>query len=390
MPSAREMTRHAETIRDVNRERILTALRDAGAASRAELEHATGLSRGTVASIVDDLLGEGVLRPQAVSRRTAKGRPPMRYGLASRVGLALVVDVGHRHVRVAVGDATGEIVAERFTPIAEDRGPEKTLSTARRMVAEVVAAGHEPQAVVLGLPTPVAASGRPATNTYSELDLADRIGVTGLPVLVMNDANLGALGESAFGAAHGLSDFIFLKMSGGVGAGIMLGGRLYRGSGGVAGDIAHVRVREAGDWCPCGNRGCLQTLVSLESLAATLRKSHPGLGNMEVPRILGSDDPDAERLVYTTGWVTGRALAGMVNLLNPGAIVVGGTLGAVGEPLLAGLRDSIRRYAQPSAATGLQVQQAQRGERAEVFGGLAVAFGLAGDPSGRVPTPAVI
>lgn len=373
-PRARETT-----IREVNRQRIIAALRDLGGASRADLERVTGLSRGTVASIVAELLEEDALRARDEGPRNAKGRPPEIFGLASRSGLALVVDIGRRHVRVVLGDAEGSAADERFIRVDQDLTPEDKLAVAASQVAEVTSGGRRLHAAVLGLPTPVAADGRPVTSTFSELDLAERIGLADVPVLVMNDADLGALGEAAFGAARGVADFIFVKMSGGVGAGIMIGGRLYRGSGGVAGDIAHVRVRDSGDWCICGNRGCLETLVSLESLAASLRKSHPGLGTADVPRLLGSDDPDAERLVYNTGWVVGRALSGVVNVLNPAAIVVGGTLGAVGEPLLAGLRDSIRRHAQPSAATGLRVQQAERGERAEVLGGLALAFGLAGD-----------
>lgn len=196
----------------------------------------------------------------------------------------------------------------------------------------------------------------------------------------MNDADLGALGEAAFGAARGLTDFIFVKMSDGLGAGLVLGGRLHRGSRGIAGNIGHVRVRDDGNVCICGNRGCLETLVSAQSLVAALQPAHPEqeLTLADLFRFVAAGDPGAERLVEDAGRAVGRTLADVINVLNPAAIVVGGRLSGLGEPLLAGLRESIWRYSRPAAVAGLSVLQAQSGERAEVLGGLALAHGVAG------------
>jgi len=391
----------AGTIRDVNRQRVLAALRGLRTASRSNLEEATGLSRGTVASIVAELVDEEVLRHCGETEQQAqahgKGRPPERFRLASRAALAVAVDVGRRHVRVAVGDAQGVIVAERSAVISHELPPKEALAVAASLVTAAMADAKVTQphvdAAVVGLPTPVTADGKPVKRTFADLDFARETGLARLTerVLVMNDADLGALGEAAFGAARGLSDFIFFKMSSGVGAGIMLGGRLYRGSGGVAGDIAHVRVREEGDWCACGSRGCLETLISVEGVSAALRKTHPGLGPAEIRRFLSSADPEADGLLYGAGWKAGRALSGVVNVLNPAAIVVGGSLGTAGQALLSGLQDSISRHAQPAAASGLRVQRAQHGERAEVLGALALALGLTGDGiPGVVRAPVMI
>jgi predicted NBD/HSP70 family sugar kinase len=379
----------AGTIRDVNRQRILAVLHELRAASRANLEQATGLSRGTVASIVAELLDDGVLRPcdggQWSRERQGKGRPPERFRLAARAAQAIAVDVGRRHVRVAVGDAQGSIVAERFTAAGQELAAKQALELAASLVSAVLAdqkvAGRPVEVAVVGLPTPVTADGRAVKSSFADLDIGQETGLALLcrRVIVMNDADLGALGEAAFGAARGLSDFIFFKMSSGVGAGIMLGGRLYRGSGGMAGDIAHVRVREEGDWCACGSRGCLETLISVEGVSATVRKTRPGLGAADIQRFLASADPEAETLLYNAGWKAGRALSGVVNVLNPAAIVVGGTIGTAGQALLTGLKDSLDRHAQPTAAAGLAVRRAEHGERAEVLGGLALALGMAED-----------
>jgi predicted NBD/HSP70 family sugar kinase len=368
-------------VRGLNRERIVAALRERGAVSRADLERATGLSRGTVASIVTELLRDGVLCQRGTDEHL-KGRPPALLRLAAATGLTLAVDIGHRHVRAAIGDADGNIRVERFRPLDDELTPTDLLAVAAELVADLVAqaggelARGELAGAVLGLPSPVNANGRPVTRAFGHLDLARRTGLSRLTrrISVMNDANLGALGEAAFGAARGISDFIFVKMSGGVGAGIMIGGRLYRGSGGVAGELAHVRVQEDGEWCVCGNRGCLETLVSASSLEAALQKAHPerGLVLADLPRLAALGDPAAEEIVYNAGWVTGRALVSVIHALNPAAVVVGGSLASLGEPLVTGLRDSIARHCQPNAVDGLEVLQAQCGERAEVLGALSL------------------
>jgi len=366
----------AATVRGLNRERVVAALREVGAMSRADLERATGLSRGTVASIVTELLRDGVLCQRGTDEHL-KGRPPALLRLAAATGLTLAVDIGHRHVRAAIGDAEGNVLAERFRPLDDELAATDLLAVAAELVADLAAqAGGELAGAVLGLPSPVNANGRPVTRAFGHLDLARRTGLSRLTrrVNVMNDANLGALGEAAFGAARGISDFIFVKMSGGVGAGIMIGGRLYQGSGGVAGELAHVRVQEDGEWCVCGNRGCLETLVSASSLEAALQKAHPerGLVLADLPRVAALGDPAAEEIVYNAGWVTGRALVGVIHALNPAAVVVGGSLASLGEPLVTGLRESIARHCQPNAVEGLDVLQAQCGERAEVLGALSL------------------
>ncbi len=381
-------SRVASPLRQLNRQRILAAVRELDAVSRADLERVTGLSRGTVASIVDDLRREGALRltygPGA--RAGTQGRPPTLLALAAPAGLAVTVDIGHGHVRVAVGDATGELVEERYREVRERTPPQKILEVAAALVADVTRAQHLAtrgvRGATIGLAALLDAAGRPAGKRFVGLDVAAGTGLSGLTsrIFVLNDADLGALGEMAFGAARELRDFVFVKMSHGVGAGLVLGGRLYRGSGGLAGNIGHVRVREDGDVCICGNRGCLETLVAARSLIAALQPAHPTrrLGLGDLARLVNEGDPGAERLLNDAGRAVGRTLADIVNVLNPRAIVVGGSLGAFGEPLLSGIRDSVWRYSQPIAAAGLTVLQGGLGERAEVLGGIAVALGVTG------------
>jgi predicted NBD/HSP70 family sugar kinase len=372
-----------DTMREFNRHRILDALRSASVASRADLSRATGLSRNTVASIVAELQRDGVVREsnRPDSRHPGRGRPAALLALAPVSGLAIVVDVGHTHVRVGAGDASGTMAEERVRDLPEGTAPAEALAVAADLVTDVTSATDAIVGAVLGLPAPVDTWGRPAVRRFEELDPVTRAGLAGLggPVLVRNDGDLGALGEAHFGAGRGVDDFVFVKVSHGLGAGLVLGRRLYRGSRGLAGDLGHVRVREDGDVCLCGNRGCLETLVSTAALVAALQPAHPGrrLTVADLFALVREQDAGALVLVTDAGRTIGRTLAGVVNVLNPAAIVVGGQLSALGEPLVTGIRESIERYSQRIARADLRVVPGECGDRAVVLGGLALALGLA-------------
>jgi predicted NBD/HSP70 family sugar kinase len=194
----------------------------------------------------------------------------------------------------------------------------------------------------------------------------------GLRVEVDNDANLGALAEASFGAGRGLSDIVYVRLGSGLGAGLVIDGRLHHGATGLAGEIGHVQVRADGVVCRCGNRGCLETIAAEGAIRALLR---PARGHevtrREILELVEAGDRGATRVVNDAGQAIGRVLADLCNALNPEA-VVGGELSDAGEPLLGGIRDAIHRYALPGAASVVKVMHGELGERAEVLGALAL------------------
>jgi predicted NBD/HSP70 family sugar kinase len=202
-------------------------------------------------------------------------------------------------------------------------------------------------------------------------ELGRRLGV---PVFADNDANLGALAELNHGTARGAVDLVYVKVASGLGAGIVLGGRLHRGSTGIAGEIGHVQVGEDGQVCRCGNRGCLETLVAAPRLIGVLQPAYDE--ELTTERVLELDadgDPAVRRVLNDAGRIIGRALADLCNNLNPGAIVVGGSLGTSGS-VVDGIRASIDRYAQPEVAAAVGVVPARLGDRAEITGAVALAI----------------
>jgi predicted NBD/HSP70 family sugar kinase len=196
-----------------------------------------------------------------------------------------------------------------------------------------------------------------------------------VPVELDNDANLGALAEVSFGAGRGLADIVYVMMSSGLGAGLVLGGRLYHGASGIAGELGHIQAQPEGAMCRCGSRGCLETVASTGALLSLLRPTHGSdLTLHGLLDLVAEGDLAALRVVNDAGRAVGRAVADLCNYLNPAAIVVGGDLSPAGDPLLDGVREEIDRYALRGAAQAVEVRAGVLGERAEVLGALAVVI----------------
>ncbi len=374
-----------ESLRRLNRLRVIHALRDQGLISRAEIARRTGLSRSTVSSLVADLQSDGLVierEEPGAAHGTQGGRPPILLSFDSSAGAAVGIDFGHSHLRVAISDLSSRIIAERALPLDTDHAAEQGLNAAADLVVELLdAAGVDRSAVIgagMGLPGPIRQEdgvvGSSAilpgwVGVPSVAEMRRRLDV---PIIVDNDANLGALAEAAFGAARDSGDMVYLKVSSGIGAGLILNGRLYRGTAGLAGELGHLLVDPDGLVCRCGNRGCLETLAATGALVDLLRRSH---GDITVPRMLDlarDGDLGCRRVIADAGRAIGQAVSMLLNVLNPELLVVGGDLAAAGDLLLDGVRESIARAALPGAADAATVTAGVLGERAQVLGALAL------------------
>jgi predicted NBD/HSP70 family sugar kinase len=375
-------------MRDRNRAQVIGVLRRAGTASRADIARLTGLSRTTVSSLVSELEQSGLVTAAGGEHPGAggRGRPGVQLALQPAAGAALGIDFGHTHIRVALADLSSRVIAERHRALDVDHAADAALDAAADLVEEALSesglARTEVMGVGVGLPGPLDtitgtvgssvilpgwAGMRPAEELERRL---------GLPILVDNDANLGALAEHSVGAGRGVSNLVYLKLSSGIGAGLVLGGRLHRGTTGIAGELGHVLFTTDGLVCRCGNRGCLETVAAAPALLELLRVSHGA--ELTVPdllRLAAEGDLGVRRVFGDAGRSIGRALADLVNALNPELVVVGGELSAVGAPLLDGICASVERYALPPASAALEVVPGVLGDRAEVLGAIALVIG---------------
>jgi predicted NBD/HSP70 family sugar kinase len=178
-----------------------------------------------------------------------------------------------------------------------------------------------------------------------------------------------------YGVGRGVRDLVYVKAASGIGAGVVIGGRLHHGATGIAGEIGHVHVESGGRVCRCGNRGCLETVAAAPALLALLRESHgEDLALGDLLELARDGDLGTRRVLADAGRAIGRALADACNILNPELIVFGGELAAAGEPLLEGVREALARYALPAAVAATRVTEGELGDRAGVLGALALVI----------------
>jgi predicted NBD/HSP70 family sugar kinase len=366
------------SLRAANRERLLALLRSQGPMTQAQLARASGLSPATVSSITRELRDEGWLdgAEEGGGKRAA-------LALSRSAGVAVGIDFGKTHVRVVVSDLAHEVLAEAERPHDVDHaaaeGVALAASLVRGLLDEVGAGPAHVTGVGMGLPGPL----RHDTGEVGDSSiLPGWIGALpeqlmsealGLPVRVENDANLGALAEVVWGAGRGCTDVVYVKAATGVGAGLVLNGRLYHGVGGTAGEIGHITVDESGPICRCGNRGCLETFAGGEAVVAPLRQHYGEIALREVITLAQAGDKGCRRVLQDAGRALGLAVAGVCNLLAPERVIVGGELAQAGDIVLEEVRAMVRRTA-IGAARELPVIAGVLGERAEVLGAVALVL----------------
>ncbi|MET9644580.1 ROK family transcriptional regulator [Streptomyces syringium] len=382
-----------------NLERVVRAVRMAGSLTQAEIARSTGLSAATVSNIVRELKDGGTVD---VTPTSSGGRRARSVSLSGDAGIVVGVDFGHTHLHVAIGNLAHRVLAEEAEPLDVDASAAQGLDRAEALVKRlIVTAGISPEKIVgvgLGVPGPIDVEtgvlgstailpGWAGTNPRD--DLAARLGV---PVYVDNDANLGALGELVWGSGRGAADLAYIKVASGVGAGLVINGQIYRGPGGTAGEIGHITLDESGPVCRCGNRGCLETFTAARYVLPLLHSAHgTDLTVARMVQLAREGDPGCRRVIADVGRHIGSGVANLCNLLNPRRVVLGGDLAESGELILGPIRESVSRYAIPSAARQLEVVPGALGGRAEVLGAIALVLNEMGDSTlldESVPTDA--
>jgi predicted NBD/HSP70 family sugar kinase len=369
------------SLRDANRNLVVDTVKRYGGLTQVELAETTGLSQATVSTIVRELLAAGVVDTATTTR---SGRRAQMVTLARRVGLAAGVQIGHRHLRLVLGDFSHQVIAEQTLPLPAEHRVDTSLDRVALLVVDLVervgASLDDVVGLGVGLPAPVDASTgmvsvrgiMPGWDTvHIGQVLSKRLG---RPVYVDNDANLGAIAESTLGAARQYSDSVFVRASYGTGAGIVINGQIHRGVAGTAGEIGHVPVAFPGEQCRCGNRGCLDTVVGASALIHTLRVRAGPLALRDVVRRAIDGDERCGQVVAEAGATIGMVVAGLAVAVNPQVIVVGGELAETGDLLLRPLREAVRRNVLLNQIAPLEVVPAALGSRAEVIGALVLAL----------------
>lgn len=306
----------------------------------------------------------------------------------------LAADFGGTHLRAAIVHESGEIVFRQERPTHSSGTPQGVITQIVDMLVETVeASGVTPDAACIATAGLINANeGKvilaPNVPGFRNLVLttpvAERLGI---PAYIENDASAAALGEFRFGAGKGTRHLLHATLGTGIGGGIVVDGKLYRGASGLAGEIGHIIVNPAGPKCNCGSRGCLEAMVSGVAFAGRAAKL---LGERKSPvlhEIVGYGEPTAEHLYEAAsrgditceaeirhgGHLLGLGLGSLVNVLNPDAVTLSGGLLAMGEMLVGPMRAAMYSLAYGPAA-GTLLRTSELGEDSGLLGAAAVAF----------------
>jgi predicted NBD/HSP70 family sugar kinase len=362
--------------------RALAEIACRGHVSRGELGLRLDLPKATVSGIVRNLIDRGLVVSQELAVSGRPGRPAEVLTLAVRPSAIGIVCWSTGTLRLAVATPSGQILAEDTHSVS---GHEVSLDNAAELLTKLAGtAGYvtaDLACVVLGVPAPyqrgVGLPARPGHGFITWLrndPAADLAAQLGTRVLIENDANLGALGEYAFGAGRDRHSFVYVKLGEySVGAGLVLNGWLHRGVTGFAGELAHIQIDADGPLCACGGRGCLIHTIGAGLIDVAQPAYDQPLTYPAMLSLAADGDAGMTRLLRDLGRTVGRPLADACTMLNPEAIIVDGIAGAAGRPIIDGIAEAIERFAAPPAADAVQVVGGATPGDAEVLGAVALA-----------------
>jgi predicted NBD/HSP70 family sugar kinase len=340
-----------------NLSRVLHAVAAEGPLSRAAVAQHIGLTRAAVSTLVDELVRAGLLEELGPQRPGRVGRPGSALVVSGRGPAGLGAEIGVDRLAVCAVDLRGEVRA-RAERRVDNRGraPKPVLRDLAVLVREVTeraaAEGLRPAGLAVAVPGLVARGTHTVVRApnldWHDADLGALLPGGGLPLTVDNEANFGALAELWL-AEGSPADFLHVSAEIGIGAALVVEGELLRGTRGFAGELGHVPVRPEGPACACGGRGCLEQYAGEE---AVLRAAGLGPGadrTALLARRAAAGDPTTRRALRGAGAALGIALTGAVHLLDPRAVVLGGTLSRLAPWLLPALeRELTRRTASPA------------------------------------------
>jgi glucokinase-like ROK family protein len=391
----------ATNVKTHNKISLLNHIRFApGGISRADLARKMGLSRAAISSIVNDLLEINIIREAADGPATG-GRRAVLLEVNPEIGRVLGVDMGATHLGLVLADFSARVIAEDEFPFDVSLGPRDCLKIVDQQVRTFLEKHKcyldDVAAIGVGVPGPVVSEKGgvivpPIMPGWDNFPIRSHLETLwGHPVKLNNDAELGALGEWAYGAGRSENNLLYIKVGYGIGAGLLLNGIIYSGATGSAGEIGHITINEHGPLCTCGNRGCLEAFAGGRAIAEQARKAiklgkRTQLSTINpIEKITAFDvamearkgDLVAQEIISSAGQYLGIAIASLINVVNPSMIVIGGGVSQMGDLFLEPIRRSATMRSLPAAARGVRITAAVLGRRSSGMGAVVQALSLA-------------
>ncbi|MBA3532573.1 MAG: ROK family transcriptional regulator [Ardenticatenales bacterium] len=374
-------------VRENNLRMVLDMIREAGTISRVDIARAAQLSRSTITNVVNELLPTDLIH-ESGTVSSVVGRRPILLEFNYDARALLGVDMGASHLTVVAMNLGGRVLAIRRESFPVLTNPDQSIAEIQRLLREVQAeAGYDQEktwGIGIAVPSPLEGE---KLDRLSPIIMSHWIGVDlkreiraamRLPVFVDNDANMGALAEKWWGHGREVHNLAFIKVATGVGCGLIINDTIYRGEGGTAGEIGHTSIDVNGPLCRCGLRGCLEAMTGvpaiLAAVQAELDNGRPSLlaGKAvtvaDVVAAARAGDPMPIEVIQRAGRYLGLAIANLLNLVNPGLIVLGGSVTEAGDMLLSPLRQTVRERSFAKSNAEATITMSRLGEDAVAVG----------------------
>jgi predicted NBD/HSP70 family sugar kinase len=374
--------------------RVFEVIWRSGVTTRGDIAERSRISRATVTLLLKDLLASGIVIEDGRGQSRG-GRRPAFLRLNPDFGYAFGFELDVNRISGILSDLSGKTISHRNAVFDVRQGPEGAITLIRGLVDEMLAENGVPREKVLGVGVGVSGpvsydEGKllspPIMPGWGGYPMRDRLAEElSMAVCLDNDANLGALGEHTYGTFRDVADLVYLKVSNGIGAGFILGGRLYRGAWGVAGEIGHVNIDEDGPPCSCGSNGCLEAMAGglaiVERARQAVRAAHPTMlaespDGITVERIVEcarQGDGTSLEILSRAGSQIGVAVGDLVNLLNPKAVILGGYVALAARDLLRDpMVKTLRQRALKASLKDLEVRYPSLGDCSVCLGGAAL------------------
>lgn len=375
-------------IRKINTARLFHALRENPDISQRRLAALTGIDAATVSIIATQLEAGGIVQRGSVRRSGRAGRPEAALRLAPDGGWLIGAGIEPDVIRLVATGLDGQVRAR--LNVAGTQSVDAALAALRagvdRLLADCGVDYESLSGIGVGVPGLIDTAGQVLLapnlgwrNVPVAGMLSDRFPV---PVHVDNDTKAAALAEHLFGDCRGVQDFIFIHGHSGIGGGVYLMGNLYRGAGGLAGEIGHMKIVPGGRPCGCGGRGCFEAYVSEPAIRLRLAEKGRTLADAEViARAAAMGDPVVLTVLAEAGEHLGFALGNLINIFNPGRIVLGGNLAALAEHMLPAAHAVMAVNALAVMQAGAGILVSPLGNDSVPMGGVALAMdGFLGHP----------
>jgi glucokinase-like ROK family protein len=379
--------------------RLINQMMSPRETTRTTLARDLGVSPAWITKTLTPLMERGIIQEMGAASRSG-GRRARTLGINPEIGYLLGVDFGATSLDVTLSGPEITRIGRRSLSLVVEEGPESCLRAFIDLADELLAAHQltpeNIRGIGIGVPGPVDFTrGRlispPIMPGWDNFPLPERVmeHFRRAYVVVDNDVNMMALGALRQGAGHDSKNFIFVKIGSGIGAGIVCGGKVYRGSSGCAGDVGHIIVDREGPLCHCGNYGCVESLAggmafarqaraladSGQSplLAEILEKTPSDLSAIDVGVAAAQGDLTALALIDQNGQYVGEMLTHLVSFFNPDLILIGGGVSKIGHRFLNAIRQVVLRQASPLATRDLRIEYSSLGDQAGMVGALSLA-----------------